>query len=274
MSERRRTRLTVAVGGLGAVGLTVARSLDAGIDGLRLVAVAARDRAKAEAKLGHFRNRPSITTPAALAEAAEVVVECLPAAAFAAIARPAIARGRVFVPISVGQLLFHGDLVDEAAKTGARILVPTGALIGLDAVRAAAEGRIDRVRLRTRKPSARLKGAPYLAKAGIALDGLSEPLRVFVGTAREGVAGFPANVNVAAALSLAGIGPDRTELEIWADPTISRNIHEIEVEAEAASFTMRIENQPSAENPATGKITALSVVAALRGLEAPLKVGT
>ena len=274
MSDRRRRPLTVAVGGLGAVGLTVARSLDAGVDGLRLVAVAARARAQAEAKLCSVRNRPSITTPAALAEDAEIVVECLPAAAFAAIARPAIARGCIFVPISVGQLLFHDDLIDEAANTGARILVPTGALIGLDAVRAAAEGRIDRVRLRTRKPPAGLKGAPYLAKASIALDGLSEPLKVFAGTAREGVAGFPANVNVAAALSLAGIGPDRTELEIWADPTISRNIHEIEVEAEAASFTMQIENQPSAENPATGKITALSVVAALRGLVAPLKVGT
>ena len=99
-------------------------------------------------------------------------------------------------------------------------------------------------------------------------------MRVFHGTAREGAAGFPANVNVAAALGLAGIGPDRTTLEIWADPALDRNTHHIEVEADSARFSLSIENVPSEENPGTGKITALSVVAALRALTAPLKVGS
>jgi aspartate dehydrogenase len=97
---------------------------------------------------------------------------------------------------------------------------------------------------------------------------------VFEGSAREGARGFPANVNVAAALGLAGIGPDRTRIEIWADPGVSRNTHTIEVDADSARFTMTIENVPSAENPRTGRITALSVIAALRGLVAPLKIGT
>ena len=78
---------------------------------------------------------------------------------------------------------------------------------------------------------------------------------------------------MAAALSLAGIGPDRTELEIWADPALTRNTHRIRVEADSAEFEMQIENLPSAENPRTGKITALSVIATLRGLTAPLRVG-
>ena len=102
---------------------------------------------------------------------------------------------------------------------------------------------------------------------------MQEPLRVFDGTAREGARGFPENVNVAAALSLAGIGPDRTRLEIWADPAINRNTHRIKVDADTASFSMAIENVPS-ENPKTGRIVALSTVAALRGLVAELKVGT
>ena len=93
-------------------------------------------------------------------------------------------------------------------------------------------------------------------------------------SAREGARGFPANVNVAAALSLAGVGPDRTRLEIWADPTVERNTHRIVVEADSASFQMTIENVPSEENPRTGKITALSIIAALRSLTATLKVGT
>jgi aspartate dehydrogenase len=97
---------------------------------------------------------------------------------------------------------------------------------------------------------------------------------VFEGTAREGARGFPANVNVAAALSLAGVGPDATRLEIWADPGVSRNTHRIEVEADSARFTMTIENVPSAENPRTGEITALSVIALLEGLVAPSRVGS
>ena len=74
----------------------------------------------------------------------------------------------------------------------------------------------------TRKPPNGLEGAPYLVERGITLKDLKEPRKIFDGSAREGARGFPANVNVAAALSLAGIGPDRTRLEIWADPALDR----------------------------------------------------
>jgi aspartate dehydrogenase len=80
-------------------------------------------------------------------------------------------------------------------------------------------------------------------------------------------------VNVAVALALAGIGPDRTMIEIWADPGIDRNIHRIEVDADSARFSMTIANVPS-ENPRTGRITALSTIACLRGLVSTLRVGT
>jgi aspartate dehydrogenase len=151
--------------------------------------------------------------------------------------------------------------------------VPTGALVGFDAVRAAAEGTIHSVNMVTRKPPAGLEGAPYLIENGISVAGVTEPLRVFAGSAREGARGFPANVNVAAALSLAGIGPDRTQLEIWADPTVTRNTHTITVDADSVRFSMTIENVPSA-NPRTGKLVALSVIAALRGLVSELKIGS
>src|SRR5436190_1644007 len=116
-------------------------------------------------------------------------------------------------------------------------------------------------------------GAPYLLENGISLEGLSEPRLVFSGTARDAAAGFPANVNVAAALALAGIGPDRTMAEIWADPLIERNCHTVEVDSDSARFTLSIENIPS-DNPRTGRITALSVLAALRKLHSPLRIGT
>ncbi|HEY1300928.1 MAG TPA: aspartate dehydrogenase, partial [Stellaceae bacterium] len=166
------------------------------------------------------------------------------------------------------------DLVELARRQGGRVLVPTGALIGLDAVAAAAEGEIARVHMITCKPPAGLAGAPYLVENGIGIDGLNEAKRVFTGNAREAARGFPANVNVAAALALAGIGPERTTIEIWADPAVTRNTHRIEVEAEAARFSMQIENVPSLENPKTGRLTPLSVVAALKKLVSPLAVGT
>ena len=266
--------LRVALGGLGAVGLPVARRLAAGLPGLSLAAVSARDPDRAAARLRAVGIAVPIVPLATLAEDADIIVESLPPALFRAIAEPTLDAGRIFLPLSVGALLDQPDLVDRAKRRGACIIVPTGALLGLDAVRAAAEGEIRSVRLVTRKPPAGLAGAPYLVERGLSLAGLDRPLKLFEGTARDGVRGFPANVNVAAALSLAGIGPDRTRLEIWADPAVDRNIHTIEVDADSTRFTMTIAGVPSAENPRTGKLTPLSVIALLRGLFSPLRVGT
>lgn len=269
------TSYRLGIGGLGAIGLEVARVVDAGgIPGISLAAVSARDQAKAQGKLSGLRNVPPVVPLADLAEKADVILEAVPSAHFAAIAGPAIARGRIFMPLSVGQLLEHMQLVEEAKRTGARILVPTGALLGLDAVRAVAEGPVESVTIRTRKPPKGLAGAPYLVANNIRMDDVTTPTRVFTGTAREAIRGFPANVNVAVALSLAGIGPDRTTIEIWADPGVTRNTHTIEVRSAASDLTMTIANVPSVENPATGKVTALSAIAALRRLTAPLVVGT
>jgi len=265
--------LRVGLAGLGAVGLEVARRLIAGVPGLTLAAVAVRDANKARRALPQVGDSIVVCKATELADDCDVVVECLPPAQFREVAISAIDKGRLFMPLSVAQLLQNGDLIERAKDKGARILVPTGALIGFDAVRAVAEGSIRSVDMVTRKPPAGLEGAPYLRERGISVSGLTAPLKVFDGTAREGARGFPTNVNVAAALSLAGIGPDRTHLEIWADPTVTMNTHSITVDADTARFSMTIENVPS-ENPRTGKVVALSTVAALRALVSELKVGT
>ena len=268
-----RQTLKIGIAGLGAVGLEVAWRIEAGIPGLILAAVAARDANKARRNLPRIGDGIQFAEAGALAQPCDVVVECLPPQLFRMVASSVIEAAKIFMPLSVGQLLENWDLVAQAKQTGARILVPTGALIGLDAVRAAAEGTIHSVTMITRKPPHGLEGAPYLVERGISLAGLKTPLKIFDGSARDGARGFPANVNVAAALSLAGIGPDKTRLEIWADPALDRNTHRIEVDADSARFAMSIENVPS-ENPRTGRITALSTVAALRGLVSELKVGT
>lgn len=264
----------MAIGGLGAIGLAVARCLDAGeIPGLELAAVAVRDHDKARRNMSDFRSQPELVTLEQLGATADIVIECAPKAVFTDIATSAIGRGKTFMPLSVGALLDHPELIEQAEGSEAVIVVPTGALLGLDAVKAVAEGPVDSISLVTRKPPGGLRGAPYLVKNNIDVDHLSEAKKVFQGSAREAAKAFPANVNVAAALALAGIGADRTTVEVWADPSVNRNIHTINVNADASSFTMSIQNVPSV-TPATGKITALSVIAALRRFTATLVVGT
>jgi aspartate dehydrogenase len=274
MAIERGRKLTVAIAGLGGIGLPVARWLAAGQPGYELVAVSARNVARASERLARLGSAVPVLPLEELGRSADIVIECVPAAVFDVVVRPAIAAGRTLLMLSVGALLDRIELVEEARRTGARIIVPSGALLGLDAVRAAAQGKIASVKMVTRKPPKSLVGAPYLVEHGISVEGLSAPLRVFAGNAREGARGFPANVNVAAALALAGVGPERTALEIWADPALERNTHRIEVEGDAARFAMSIESIPSEENPRTGKLTALSVIACLRGLVEPLRIGT
>lgn len=265
--------IRVAIAGLGAIGRMLARKLNAGMPGLKLACAAAGDRARAQAFLDAEGIACPIVPLSEFPSYADIAVECAPAAIIEDICLPMLEAGKTVMVLSCGALLPRPHLLDLATASGGRIVVPTGALLGLDAVAAAAEGEIASVRMTTRKPPAGLKGAPHLEQNGISVEGLTEPKLVFCGSAREAAAGFPANVNVAAALSLAGIGPDRTQIEIWADPSVTRNCHTIEVEADSARFSLAIENIPS-ENPKTGRIVALSVLAALRKLGAPLSVGT
>ncbi len=263
----------VAVAGLGAIGRVVAQHLAQGIPGLRLTAVAARNATKARAWLSEQDMDCPIVGIDTLADHADLIIECAPSELLQRICRPVLEAGKQVMVLSAGALLPRPDLIELARARGGQIIIPTGALLGLDAVIAAAEGAIRSVRMTTRKPPHGLAGAPYLEANGISVENLSEAKRVFSGNAREAAAGFPANVNVVAALALAGIGADRTMIDIWADPAITRNCHTIEVDADAARFTMSIENVPS-ENPKTGRITALSIIAALRKLHAPLRIGT
>ena len=271
--ENSGPKLRVAVAGLGSIGAKVVGELERGIEGLVLAAVASQNPEKHRAWLDGLTTKPAVLPIEALGEAADIVVECAPSKLVRSIVAPVVSRGKTAIVLSVGALLENEDLIALAKDNGGQIVVPTGALIGLDAMAAASVGTIHSVRMVTRKPVEGLVGAPHLVDNNIAIEGITEPLRIFEGTARQAAKGFPANLNVAVALSLAGIGPDRTRVEIWADPTITRNTHRIEVDSDSARFSMSIENIPS-ENPKTGLITALSVIACLRKQRAWLRIGT
>ncbi len=265
----------VALGGLGAVGLPVAEWLDTEDEPkLVLTAVSAGDKARASRRLSHLARPPAVLDLGQLADVADVIVECAPPDRFLDVAAPAIEKGRILMPLTVTRLLHHLDLIDRARETGARIVVPTGALVGLDTVRAAAEGDLQRVVMRTHKPPKGFKKVDFVKDLGIDLDGLTEPVKLYEGSVRDAADKFPANVNVAVALGLAGVGPEKTRYQVWADPGVERNTHWIEVESDIVQVEMKIGGMPTEGNPATGRIVPLSVISTLRGLVSPLKVGS
>ena len=231
--------------------------------------------AKAQANAEQLLQQPPpIVSLPELVTLSDLIVEAAPAAALPEIARTTLIGGKSLLVISVGALLGHEqEYSDLAAQYGGIVHVASGAIGGLDAITSASAGRVDSVVMTTRKPPKGLAGAPYLELHKIDVLSLTKPQVIFEGSAREACRGFPANVNVSAAVSLAGIGPDRTQIRIIADPTIDRNMHDVEILGEFGRFTTHIENVPT-HNPRSGILTALSVVATMRKITSPLQVGT
>jgi aspartate dehydrogenase len=266
--------ITVAIAGLGAIGAGMLAEIARSEPAITVAAVSARDHAKAEALLLNHHVKARILPLMELAQHADIVVECLPAAAFDELADATLSAGKGLMVLSVGQLARRDDLVPAFRARGLRLIVPTGAILGLDVMRALARGEVASSRIITRKSPKSLVGAPHLVSGGVDPTALRQPTCVFEGTAREAIKGFPANVNVAVALSLAGIGVDRTYCEIWVDPVETANVHTIEIETAGATVSMTIRGRPDPKNPRTSQMTALSAVDALRRLVDPVWIGS
>jgi aspartate dehydrogenase len=267
--------LSIGIAGTGAIGAKVAQALDQGeVPGFRLAGAAASSPSRLDALNAKLSTPAPYMSFDELAHACDWVLECLPPALFAELAEPVLSAGKTLVVLSCSQLLGRRDLITRAHEHNARIVIPSGAMLGLDALKAAAVGTISSVVIETRKPVAGLKNAPFLKNAGRDIAAITEAVKVIEGSVTDVAREFPANVNVAAALSLACIGPDRTRMEVWADPSIDRNTHTVRVTSDSSDFTVSIQGRPSLENPATGRITPLSAIAMLRNQSATLQVGT
>jgi aspartate dehydrogenase len=264
--------MNVGVVGLGVIGREVCKALDAGIPGLKLAGATARDRAKAERFLESLASPAPFLSLDDLVAASNLVVEASTQAHLQELAPKALTAGRDLVVLSCGGLLGRDDWVRLAEARGCRILVPSGAIAGLDGVKGARVGAVTTVTMETRKPPRGLAGAPWIEAQGIDLDAITAETLIYEGPATEACRAFPANVNVLAALSLAGIGPERTRIRLFAVPGLTRNTHRITVEGEFGRLTVEIENVPS-ENPRTGRLSYLSAIALLRDIAAPLRVG-
>lgn len=267
--------MRLGVVGIGTIGRAICRAVDAGeVPGAALGALHSRDRAKAAAFAASLKRPPPVLDLDGCIARADLLIEAATAAALRELAPRALSAGKSLLVLSAGGLLEHPDWVSLAREKGARIYVPSGAILGLDGVKGACVGRIDAVTMVTRKPPRGLAGAPYVVERGIDLDTLTTETVLFEGTAREACRAFPANVNVSAALSLAGVGPDQTRVRVVAVPGLTRNTHDIEVTGEFGRLTAHVENVPSEGNPRTGKLSALSAIALLKDLASPLRVGT
>lgn len=166
------------------------------------------------------------------------------------------------------------EIKDLAKKNNLKVYLPSGAIVGLDGIKSASIEEIERVVIKTRKPPKSLKGAPFFDRNPVDLDQIREPKIIYEGPAKEAVKLFPANVNVASSLSLAGIGPEKTYVQIIVDPNIKSNIHEIIAEGSFGKLMTRTENVPSPDNPRTSYLAGLSAVATLKKITEPIQVGT
>lgn len=212
-----------------------------------------------------------------LAQGPDVVVEAASHEAVRDYAEPLLANGIAVIVLSCGALCddaLRGKLERAAEKSGALLYVPSGGIGGLDALKAACIAGVDEVTIAVTKPPAAWKGIPYVEQLNVDLDGLREPCVLFEGAAREGVPHFPANVNIAAVLSMAGIGFDQTRLKVVADPALRYNTHFIEIKGRTGNISVKLENVPAPDNPKTAWLACYSALAALKAAKAPIRYGT
>ncbi len=272
---------TIALIGCGAIGTSLATALsERRIPNAKLVALydLVPERARGLAK--------NLKQPVLIGKSADDLLSlkpnlCVEAASQAAVREHAeriLTSGVDLLIMSTGALLdrqLYEQLRDAAERHHRRIYVPTGAIGGIDAIRATAIGGLQEVTLITRKPPQSLAGAPFFTTHKVDLSKISEPQQIYEGPAGEAIALFPANVNVAAILSLAGLGAEKTQVRIIADPSIKMNIHRIEAAGNSGRITIELENQPHPMNPKTSFLAVLSALELLREICNPMiKVGT
>lgn len=270
--------MDAALVGCGFIGSLIAKHISTGEIPLRLRYALDRNPEKVERVQALFDKPPAAAE--SIDEIAEsdvkLVIEAASIEAVHSFAKPILSTGKDMMIMSVGAFATPGvyKTVEEIClRSGAHVYLPSGAIGGLDAVSAASVGRLELVEMRTIKNPRSLEGAPYIEDNKINLEGLKKAREIFSGTATEAITGFPANVNVAATLGLAGIGVLETRVKIIADPGVERNIHEIRAKGDFGELTFRTENLPAPDNPRTSLLAALSAVAMLKKITSPIKIG-
>jgi aspartate dehydrogenase len=248
------------------------------MEGATVVAVVGRSEISRGKSLAREFGLPFVVgMPKLIAARPEVVIEAASHEAVREHAEALLSNGIGVIVLSGGALCddaLRERLERAAAKYRALLYVPSGGIGGLDALKAACAAGVDEVSIAVTKPPAAWKGIPYVERLNVDLDRLAGPVTLFEGTAREGVPHFPANVNIAAVLSLAGVGFDRTRLKVVADPALRLNTHFITVRGRTGTIDLRFESVPSPDNPRTAMLACYSALAAFRQFNSPVRYGT
>lgn len=270
--------LKIGVIGCGAIGTQVCKAVDKGTMDMELYAVYdRREEHISRLKAQLVNTDPKVLEIDEMVKHVDLVVECATQKAVEEVIPVALEAGLDVLILSVGAFaseeLFN-LVMRLAKKNNCKVYLPSGAVAGLDGLKSGASAEIYSVTLTTTKPPKGLEGAPYIVDNKIDLGKIDSKTIIFEGTAQEAVKAFPANVNVAATISLAGIGFDKTKVRIVANPELERNTHEITVEGEFGKLTTRVENVPSPANPKTSYLAALSAIATLKKISDPIQVGT
>lgn len=270
--------LKIGVFGCGAIGTELCKAIDSGHIDVELYAVYDRHEQATINLKEQLRNvDPKVLEIVEMVKHVDLVVECASQQAVYEVVPTALHAKCDVMSISVGAFADQNLLkatTELAKEYDCKIYLPSGAIAGLDGLKSASAKTIYSVTLTTEKHPRSLAGAPYVIQNNIDLDAITGKTVIFDGMASEAVKAFPANVNVAASLSIAGIGFDKTKVRIVANPALSRNIHEITVEGEFGMFTSRVENVPAPTNPKTSYLAALSAISTLKKIASPLQVGT
>jgi len=255
----------IGIAGMGAIGKTVYKAIQSGkITGYELIAISESNGAPAF-------DVPNLSFDE-LCGQCDLIVEALPPSVVPSLCQQVFKHGKDMIIISASALLMHPEILEQHKASESRIYVPSGALVGIDGVSALAHLGIKSAKIATTKKPRGFEGAPYIEQENIDLAAIKSRTQIFSGNALDAAKAFPANINVAATLSLAGIGPERTKVEIWADPQAKGNAHEITVESEFSTIQARVENLPDPANPKTSVLAAQSIIQLLHGLNSPLVV--
>jgi len=256
----------IAIIGCGVIGTAIAEFVHKELSYRgRIVGICDIDLEKAKALSKRLKPRPKIFTSIEdLVQRADFIIEAASASISGVVAEKAVSFGKDVLIMSTGGLLDRAYLFERARRRHCNIYIPSGAICGLDGLKSAGIGKIKKVSLTTRKPLQGLKGAPYLKKKGIDIDKIKKEMLIYSGDAKEAIRYFPQNINVAATLSIFGIGPEHTKVSIITSPRYTRNIHEIEVEGEFGRLYTKTENLPSRENPKTSQLAVFSALATLK----------
>ena len=268
----------VGVVGCGAIGAEICKAIDEDSMGFELYAIYDRtDEHIAILKAELKNTNPHVLDIADMAQHVDLIVEAASQAAVPEVASTALTAGRDVMIMSIGAFAdeeLRNKMFALAEKHGCEIYFPSGAIVGLDGLKSAMSAEVYSVTLTTQKPPRGLAGAPYIVRNNIDLDKITSRTVIFEGTANEAVKAFPANVNVAASLSIAGIGFERTKVRVVADPALTTNVHEISVEGEFGKFSTKVENVPSPTNPKTSYLAALSAIATIKKIASSVQIGT